>query len=615
MKNLQKIAVLFITLCTAFVLFSCPSDSGSNEKDKNSINVNTFQNGVVSADPKTAEAGTTVTLTVIPDEGYRLVSGSLVVNGFEGTLTAVEDDENGYKQFTFIMPDAEVSIDCEFEEIPEDIGSTSKTVSLAPVMTGGTVLISAAIAEPGDTVTLTVAAYAGYKYSQDTLKINGSAAGLTATDDDAQGRARFTFTMPDADVVVSCSFTSTSGPLQWYAITIENTPNGSIIAVYEQTQALANSEVYVVIVPNKDYRIKADSFTVNGETVELLPFGKDEGRDVWFFKMPAEDIAVFCIFEMDEPEYFSNDFDTSLCSFYDKFEDTSGANFTAGGVNLDKWGFQNGNGSEYGIAGWGNSERQAYRTENVTVKDGILTINAKYVNPQVNSRSYTSGKLVSANSKGLATLGEPAGGTGTKFGQTYGRFEAKIRMNAGIGAWPAFWMMPVASAYGGWPRSGEIDIMEMTGDRTTHSSATLHVMPNGGGQGSGSTYHGVNRTFMNSKTFSDWHVYGLIWTPTQMIFLLDGYVCRTLLNTWWQTGWYATNGYPGSTNSYPPFDRDFHFIINLALDSGAFRSQNAIDNNRTDLNYTLEVDWVRAYTLEDDPWETPDYPSNLKSDY
>ena len=305
-------------------------------------------------------------------------------------------------------------------------------------------------------------------------------------------------------------------------------------------------------------------------------------------------------------DYFSKNFDPAIPSFYDKFQGGSGAGFTAGGVDLGRWGFQNGNGSEYGLSGWGNEERQAYRTENVTVQGGYLRINAKYESSQVNSRSYTSGKLVTANSQGISYLDEPTGGSGLKFGQTYGRFEAKIRMNAGRGAWPAFWMMPVNSTYGGWPRSGEIDIMEMVGIKTTGSSSTLHWRPNWSGITDWQNqYQGVDNTFLSGSTFEDWHVYGVKWTPTEMIFMLDGYKTRTISRNTWNSPWYSENGFPSSTNNYPPFNHDFHFIINLALDSGQFNSGNGIDNSWTTLNYTLDIEWVRAYTLENDPWGDP----------
>jgi beta-glucanase (GH16 family) len=150
-------------------------------------------------------------------------------------------------------------------------------------------------------------------------------------------------------------------------------------------------------------------------------------------------------FEYTEANYASKNFDASLCSFVDKFEGNK--------LDLTKWGYQNGNGSQYGINGWGNNERQAYATENVVVENGTLRLIAKAEKKY--DRDYTSGKIVTANSRGNASIGEPEEGKGTKFAQKYGRFEAKIRLVTPVkGLWPAFWMMPVNNTYGGWPRSG-----------------------------------------------------------------------------------------------------------------------------------------------------------------
>ena len=677
MKKAFQLVMLPLFICAVLVMVSCPNDNSGKEKEKFNINFNINENyGTVAADAKTAVQGKIITLTVMPNEGYKFVDGTLLVIGFDGSLADAEDDANGYKQYTFTMPGEDVTIVCQFEQIPAK--NNSKTISPAAGMKNGTVLISPAQANPGDTVTLTVAADSGYQYLQDSLKINGAADGLKAISNDAQGRRRFTFTMPDADVTVSCSFEEISEQ-PTYSITVSSPiSHGSVYTV--PTSAKAGSSVGICVKANEGYAYQESSLKVNGSE-EGINFSGEFDGDLWFvFKMPAEDVSIDCAFYDPTPvyylidtsgvkagtvtpdvtqalkntvitltlkpnnnyeyidgslkvnngtvtltaisdnaqgnkcftfvmpaenamvsctfvyngpavDYFSKDYDESITSFSDKF-DTSGANHTAGGVNLNKWGFQNGNGTEYGNPGWGNGERQSYRTENVTVIDGILTINAKYVNPQVNSRSYTSGKLVTAKSQGNTGLGEPAAGAGTKFAQTYGRFEAKMRMHAGKGAWPAFWMMPVENTYGGWPRSGEIDIMEMTGIGTTHSSSTIHraMQSNGNGQ----WYKGTNQDFENGSTFEDWHIYGVLWTETEMVFLIDGK----------EHGRHSITDarYQPDGNKRAPFDKNFFFIINLALDSGQFNKDNAIDNNVTTLNYTLEIEWVRAYTLANDPW-------------
>jgi len=285
--------------------------------------------------------------------------------------------------------------------------------------------------------------------------------------------------------------------------------------------------------------------------------------------------------------YASENFDVSDCAFYDKFEGDS--------LDLSKWGYQNGNGSQYGNSGWGNNESQAYAAENVVVEDGVLKLIAR--SERKYGRNYTSGKIVTANSQGDEAIGEPPEGAGKKFVQTYGRFEAKIRMTHSFqGAWPAFWMMPADNAYGGWPRSGEIDIMEMVGVKPNHASSTLHMKPNWGTWQS--QYQYVDCTFRDSADFTDWHVFGVRWTATEITFLLDGYETRTLTRNWWNSAWYADNGF-SSTSA--PFDKDFHLILNLALDSGQFSADNALPSN-PDLPAGMEVEWIRCYTLENDPW-------------
>ncbi|WP_461249127.1 family 16 glycosylhydrolase, partial [Treponema sp. R6D11] len=103
---------------------------------------------------------------------------------------------------------------------------------------------------------------------------------------------------------------------------------------------------------------------------------------------------------------------------------------------------------------------------------------------------------------------------------TYGRFEAKLRMAfMFLGACPAWWMMPGYGPYGGWTRSGESDLMEKVGLKPNHASSTLHMKPNWGEWQS--QYQYVDATFQNGLDFTDWHVFGVYWTATEITFLLD----------------------------------------------------------------------------------------------
>lgn len=346
-------------------------------------------------------------------------------------------------------------------------------------------------------------------------------------------------------------------------------------------EARSGATVMLNIVPLNNNALQSLTVTrIEGGTVYISGSGSTRN-----FTMPEEAVKITASFYEFDP-YFSKDFDTSLCSFYDKFEGTL--------LNRSKWDYQNGNGNN----GWGNQEKQYYRSQNITVSDGILRIEARREDYTVSGTAfnYTSGKLVTATGNTV----DGATQTGDHFIQTYGRFEAKMRLTGPAwtaagwqGIWPAFWMMPRTSTYGGWPRSGEIDIMEMKGRYPTESSGTIHMASTPSGQ---QHYRGANQTFEYGSDFTDWHVYGLLWTKTEIVHLMDG---KEFRRTPFSTLPTQTNSiYAGSTNG-TPYDKDFFLILNLAV-GGNFDGGRIPDDDA--LPIALEIEWVRAYTVDNDPW-------------
>ena len=327
---------------------------------------------------------------------------------------------------------------------------------------------------------------------------------------------------------------------------------------------------------NADGRLTIAADETVGQKLTIKAASKAEGFETIFGE---KEVTVAA-----EPAYFSNDFNTTPCSFYDKFDGTA--------LDMTKWTFQDGNGQSpinYSQNGWGNNEAQSYKgATNAIVKDGILSLVAE--KKSNDGKSYTSAKLVTANSR------EP-GQPNHTFSQTYGRFEAKIRLTkAEPGAWPAWWMMPVDSAYGGWPRSGEIDIMEMKGRLPYNSSSTLHWRPNWAGITNWQNqYRGGDVTFPVGSAITDWHVYGVRWEQEAMIFLIDGIEHTRINRNTWNTPFYTQ---ANDFGTYAPFDRNFHLILNLAI-NGDFDSGRVRDS---ELPIALEIDWVRCYTLANDPW-------------
>jgi beta-glucanase (GH16 family) len=119
---------------------------------------------------------------------------------------------------------------------------------------------------------------------------------------------------------------------------------------------------------------------------------------------------------------------------------------------------------DIGGSSWDNRELEYYthRPENARIEDGRLVITAReeeYAGPDGAKFKYTSARL---KTQGL-------------FSQAYGRFEARIKVPAGQGIWPAFWMLGDNFGSAGWPKCGEIDIMESVGKEPGINHGSLHA--------------------------------------------------------------------------------------------------------------------------------------------
>jgi len=272
-----------------------------------------------------------------------------------------------------------------------------------------------------------------------------------------------------------------------------------------------------------------------------------------------------------DSEYFSKDFDTSLCSFYDKFEGDS--------LDLTKWTYNLGNGYGYNASwGWGNEEAQYYQKNNVTVKDGILSITARKEKAENPYFDYTSGKIVTYDELTKEH----------KFSQTYGRFEAKIRFDTKEeGFWPCFWLMPTENVYGKWAASGEMDIMELKGRFPNQFSSAIHY----GGVHPDNKYEIWYTQFPDGLDFTQWHIYGVEWAPGSIKFLIDGKIHITYRNADWRIG--------ENPVSNAPFDQEFYMALNLSV-GGKFDEKRMPADDK--LPAALEVSFIRVYTLENNPW-------------
>lgn len=219
---------------------------------------------------------------------------------------------------------------------------------------------------------------------------------------------------------------------------------------------------------------------------------------------------------------------------------------TDGAPNLAKWGYDLGAGS----GGWGNSELEYYtnRSDNVIIQGGVLKIKA--IKENYSGSAYTSARMLS---KGL-------------FSFKYGRVEISAKLPAGVGTWPAIWMLGSDISTAGWPACGEIDIMEYKGSDVNKIYGTLHYPGRSGGNADGST-----KVITNAST--EFHTYSLDWSATAIKIYVDGQLIHSVANT-----------------SAIPFNHDFFMILNVAM-GGTFGG--TVDPAFT--NATMEVDYVRVY--------------------
>ncbi|MDG5765983.1 family 16 glycosylhydrolase [Balneolales bacterium ANBcel1] len=249
-------------------------------------------------------------------------------------------------------------------------------------------------------------------------------------------------------------------------------------------------------------------------------------------------------------------------------------------LDTTNWEYMIGTGSQYGVpAGWGNSELQYYtdREENIFVQDGKLHIVAR--EESYRTRNYTSARI---RSLGKADF-------------RYGKFEVRARMPKGQGLWPAIWMLPTDNVYGGWPRSGEIDILEIVGHEPHIAHGTIHY---GESAGAGHSLTGGRYILRDGSTFNDdFHIFSIIWEPERIEWYVNGNLYH-----------FAT---PGHTNPYPwVFDQKFHLLLNVAV--GGNWPGNP--DNTTEFPQEMVVDWIRVYqdaTLTSAGDETEERPGSF----
>jgi beta-glucanase (GH16 family) len=228
---------------------------------------------------------------------------------------------------------------------------------------------------------------------------------------------------------------------------------------------------------------------------------------------------------------------------------------TEGLPDLQKWSYN------VGGDGWGNNELQYYtenKSENARVQQDFLVIEARKEN--FDGNNYTSARLVSRG----------------KGDWTYGRFEVRAVLPSGRGTWPAIWMLPTEWNYGnsGWPDNGEIDIMEHVGFAPGVVHASIHTSAYNWPQNTQKT-----STLSIPSAQTSFHVYAMEWYPDSLCMFVDSIKYFTFQRE--SDDWRVW-----------PFNKNFHFILNIAI-GGNWGGQQGIDDNIFPAR--MLIDYVRVY--------------------
>lgn len=242
-------------------------------------------------------------------------------------------------------------------------------------------------------------------------------------------------------------------------------------------------------------------------------------------------------------------------------------------VSSTTWNYDIGDGTEAGIPGWGNGEREYY-IPGAVKHDGKGALAITATRMPVDPSGQTTAKNPYACYYGTAC--EWTSGKITTYGKVgfqYGRMEARIKMPKGIGMWPAFWMLGSDIKTNNWPSSGEIDIMEAKGVSPKMAYGTVHGPGYSGGDGIG------GHTAMKTYNYSGFNNYAIEWKPDQIKWLLNDKVFFTLNKadvkdkTW-------------------VFNKEFYLIVNLAV-GGQFTGDVDPDLKKG----VLAVEWIRYYSI------------------
>ena len=222
-------------------------------------------------------------------------------------------------------------------------------------------------------------------------------------------------------------------------------------------------------------------------------------------------------------------------------------------VNTGNWNFEEGDGCDKGICGWGNNELQWYSSSNARIEsEEYLVITA--LRQDSNGKEYASARMT----------------TEDKFEFKYGRVDIRAALPEGKGLWPALWMLGTSG--GQWPKNGEIDIMESgQGGDDDKVVGTVHWDANGD-----NANYGQSKSFPNRQLQNQFHVFSIEWSENVIRWYVDD-VEYNVIDT--------------SPSDLSEFRNDFYLLFNVAV-GGNFSGN---PDNLTSFPQRMVIDYIRVF--------------------
>jgi beta-glucanase (GH16 family) len=220
--------------------------------------------------------------------------------------------------------------------------------------------------------------------------------------------------------------------------------------------------------------------------------------------------------------------------------------------------------------GWDPANNSWMSPDNVRIRNGkLVLISDMETDSNPAGRPYTSAGIF----------------TGLNYSFRYGRIEIRAKVPTGKGMWPALWLLPPdpnmfiigtpAGAYGMWPLSGEVDILETLGTSPHDVLMNLHY-------GNPHITNPSSYTLPDNGVVSDWHTYALDWQPHILRWYVDDILVKT------ESYWFTSA--PGA--AFPaPLDQPMSIIITVVV-GGEWQGE---PNDETVFPNHMLIDWVRVY--------------------